>query len=248
MVEITATHDLEQMGPGWPSTTRPVVRAANGVISSGHYLTSMAGMRMLLSGGNAFDAVVAATFAAAVVEPIASYSLGAEAVFMLYDARSGDLLALSGQGTAPGAAAIDFYRSQGLETIPTGPGPQAHLSFTLPGVVHALAAMLERYGTKTLSEALAPSIEYARDGIPNYEYMLDRIGSAATRRQFDEYPPGGSDVFYHDGDVPKPGSLLVQAAMGKTLQAMADAEAASGGGREAGICGRTRRLLPGRDR
>ena len=121
MAGNTNPHDLEQTGPGWPPTTRPVVYATHGVISSGHYLTSMAGMRMLLSGGNAFDAVVAASFAAAVVEPIASYSLGAEGVFMLYDAKSQDLLALSGQGVAPGGATIDFYRSQGLDAIPTGP-------------------------------------------------------------------------------------------------------------------------------
>ena len=227
MAGNTNSHDLEQMGPGWPPTTRPVVYATHGVISSGHYLTSMAGMRMLLSGGNAFDAVVAASFAAAVVEPIASYSLGAEGVFMLYDAKGRDLLALSGQGVAPGGATIDFYRSQGLDAIPTGPGPQAHLSFTLPGVVHALAALLERYGTKTLGEALAPSIQYAREGIPNYEYMLERIGSPATRRQFDQYPPGGSEVFYRNGAVPAPGSMLVQRALGDTLAKMAAAESAS---------------------
>ena len=65
---------------GRPKTGRPVVSGTHGVISSGHPLTSMAGMRMLLAGGNAFDAMVAAVFAAAVIEPIASYSLGAEPV------------------------------------------------------------------------------------------------------------------------------------------------------------------------
>ena len=53
------------------STSRPVIYGTQGVISSGHYLTSMAGMRMMLSGGNAFDAIVAAGFAAAVTEPTA---------------------------------------------------------------------------------------------------------------------------------------------------------------------------------
>ena len=81
----------------------------------------MAGMRMLLAGGNAFDALVAAGFAAAVVEPIASYSLAAEGVFMLYDSASGDLMSLSGQGTAPGKATADFYLSRGHQRIPTGP-------------------------------------------------------------------------------------------------------------------------------
>ena len=47
------------------ATGRPVVHGTHGLVVSGHYLTSMAGMRMLLSGGNAFDAAVAAGFAAA---------------------------------------------------------------------------------------------------------------------------------------------------------------------------------------
>ena len=224
--------------PGDPTTQttgRPVVYGTQGVISSGHYLTSIAGMRMLLSGGNAFDAVAAAAFAAAVVEPIASYSLAAEGVFMLYHAASGDFLSLSGQGVAPGRATVDFYRSQGLDTIPTGPGPQAHLAFTVPGIVDALLSLLERYGTKTAAEALDPAIQYADHGIPNYEYMIPRLAYPATRGQFDQYPPGGRDVFYTNGDLPRPGSLLVQKALAGTLKKMAAAETGATGHRLAGL-------------
>ena len=152
---------LEQGEVSLPPTGRPVVYATNGVISSGHYLTSMAGMRMLMSGGNAFDALVSATFAAAVVEPIASYSLGAESTFMLYHRQSGDFLSLSGQGTAAGKATPEFFRSLGHESIPTGPGKFAPLSFTVPGVAAACFSLLKRYGTKTVQEVLATSIEYA---------------------------------------------------------------------------------------
>ncbi len=222
---IVSTIDEDHLA--WTATSRPVVYGTQGVISSGHYLTSMAGMRMMLSGGNAFDALVAAGFAAAVVEPIASYSLGAEGVFMLYHAQSGDLLALSGQGTAPNRATVEWYRSQGHEQIPTGPGPLAHLSFTVPGIVAALLSLLEKYGTKTVAEVLEPSIEYADSGIPNYEYMLERIGSDNTRRQWDQYPPGGHDVFYQDGAVPRPGSLLVQKGIAATLQKLVDVESAT---------------------
>ena len=158
---VISASALEQGNIGQQATGRPVVYGTQGVISSGHYLTSMAGMRMLLSGGNAFDAVVAAGFAAAVTEPIASYSLAAEGVFMLYHAQSGDLLSLSGQGTAPRLATVDWYRSQGQDEIPTGPGPLAHLSFTVPGVVAAYLSLLEKYGSKTVGEVLEPSIHYA---------------------------------------------------------------------------------------
>lgn len=137
MARQTSVHELDQGDVKLPDTGRPVIRSAKGVISSGHYLTSMAGIRMLLNDGNAFDAIAAAGIAAAVIEPIASYSLAAEGVFMLYDSASADLLSLSGQGVAPGKATANFYKSQGLDRIPTGPGKQAHLSFTVPGIVDA---------------------------------------------------------------------------------------------------------------
>ena len=221
MVNQQSAVNTEQGNTTQQITGRPVIRSTQGVISSGHYLTSMAGMRMLLSGGNAFDALVAAGFAAAVVEPIASYSLAAEGVFMLYDAGSGELLSLSGQGTAPGKATPEFYKSQGLERIPTGPGhQQSHLSFTLPGVVDAFISLAERYGTKSIDEILGPAIAYASEGIPNYEYMLDRLDSAATAQQFDLYSPGGWDVFYRNRELPAAGSPLVQPGLANTLRAM----------------------------
>ena len=191
MVIRQAEHNLEQGDVALPETGRPVVRSNEGVISSGHYLTSMAGMKMLMAGGNAFDAMVAASLAAAVVEPIASYSLLAEGVFMLYDSDSGDLTSLNGQGGAPAAATPEFYSSRGHERIPTGPGLDAPLSFTQPGIVDAFIAMLERYGSLSFAQVVAPAISYAEDGIPHYEYMLERLKSESGQEQFDNFPPGG---------------------------------------------------------
>src|SRR5262249_54474329 len=103
------------------ATTRPVVSGTQGVVAAGHPLVSMAGMRMLLAGGNAFDAAAAAGFAAAVVEPTASYTLCGECVALVHDARRGETLSLSGQGTAPALATLAFFRGAGLDRIPTGP-------------------------------------------------------------------------------------------------------------------------------
>ncbi len=228
MVIQQVTQNLEQGDVALPETGRPVIRSREGVISSGHYLTSMAGIRMLMAGGNAFDALVAAGFAAAVVEPIASYSLAAEGVFMLYDSTSGDLLSLSGQGGAPAAATADFYRSRGHKRIPTGPGMDAPLSFTQPGIVDAFISMLERYGALSLEQVLEPAIAYAEDGIPHYEYMLERLKSETGQEQFDNFPPGGWEVFYHDRRVPQPGSLMVQPGLANTLKIMRDASIAAG--------------------
>src|SRR2546426_2227236 len=149
-------HELEHHAADW-ATTRPVVSGAQGVVAAGHPLVSMAGMRMLLSGGNAFDAAVAAGFAAAVVEPTASYTLCGECVALIHDARKRESLAVSGQGTAPSLATLAFFRGRGLDRIPTGPGHDAHLSFAVPGAVDAFLTVLETSGTKSLGEGLGPA-------------------------------------------------------------------------------------------
>ncbi|RPH75671.1 MAG: hypothetical protein EHM88_20910 [Candidatus Rokuibacteriota bacterium] len=158
-------HEIEHHAADW-ATTRPVVSGTQGVVAAGHPLVSMAGMRMLLAGGNAFDAAVAAGFAAAVVEPTASYTLCGECVAVVHDARRGETHAVSGQGTAPALATVARFRERGLDRIPTGPGPQAHLSFTVPGAVDAYLTVLATHGTRTVSEVLGPAVHYAEHGFP----------------------------------------------------------------------------------
>src|SRR6266498_2368926 len=227
------------------ATTRPVVSGTQGVVSAGHPLVSMAGMRMLLSGGNAFDAAVAAGFAAAVVEPTASYTLCGECVALIHDARSREILAVSGQGTAPASATLAFFRGLGLDRIPTGPGPGAHLSFTVPGAVDAYLTVLEARGTKSLGEVLAPAVHYAEHGFPMYEYMRGMLAIPETRSQFDLYPPGGTAVFYPGGRVPDVGDLLVQPALAGTLRRLVEADGRGRRHRAASIAAARERFYRG---
>src|SRR4029077_11493575 len=160
-------------------------------------------------GGNPFDAALALGFAAAVVEPTSSYTLCGECVAVIHDARSGQTLAVSGQGTAPALATPAFFRGRGLDRIPTGPGPDAHLSFTVPGAVDAYLTLLETYGTKSVSDALIPALQYAERGFPMYEYMHRMLAIPETRAQFALYPPGGDAIFYPGGRAPRVGELFV---------------------------------------
>ncbi|MBI4640467.1 MAG: gamma-glutamyltransferase, partial [Candidatus Tectomicrobia bacterium] len=216
-------------------TSRPVIWGTQGIVSSGHSLTSMAAMRMLLSGGNAFDAAVAAGFAAAVIEPTAAYSLAAEGSILLYHAASRELKAVSGQGVAPKGATVDFFKKRGFDKIPTGPGPDAHLSFTVPGVVDAYFKILETYGTKSLTEVLAPSIHYAEHGFPMYESMYRILQTPGTIEHFQLYPPGGAEIFFPNGKTPRVGQRFVQRELGATLKKLVEAERSAPGTRLAGL-------------
>src|SRR6185503_17133490 len=237
-------HEIEHHAADW-ATTRPVVSGTQGVVATGHPLVSMAGMRMLVAGGNAFDAAVAAGFAAAVIEPTASYTLCGECVALVYDARSGQTQALSGQGTAPALATVAAFRQRKLDRIPTGPGADAHLSFTVPGAVDAYLTLLETHGTRTVSEVLAPAVHYAERGFPMYEYMHRMLGMPDTRAQFDLYPPGGHDVFYPGGRIPPVGALFTQPALAGTLRRLVEADAQARGHRVAGIAAARARVYRG---
>jgi gamma-glutamyltranspeptidase/glutathione hydrolase len=235
-------HEIEHHAADW-AATRPVVSGTQGIVAAGHPLVAMAGMRMLLAGGNAFDAAVAAGFAAAVVEPTASYTLMGECVALVHEARRGRTQVLSGQGTAPALATIEAFRKRGLDRIPTGPGADAHLSFTVPGAVDAYLTLLETLGTRTLGAALAPALAYATRGFPMYEYMHRMLAIPETRTQFAIYPPGGDAIFYPGGHVPPVGDLFVQKALGNTLKRLADA--ARGRDRQAGIRAARKRFYAG---
>jgi len=240
--QLPRVHEIEHHAAE-RATTRPVVSGMQGVVAAGHPLVSMAGMRMLMTGGNAFDAAAAAGFAAAVVEPTASYTLCGECVAMVYDARRRESVALSGQGTAPAAASIDAFRRRGLDRIPTGPGRDAHLSFTVPGAVDAYLTLLETYGTKPLREVLAPAVHYAERGFPMYEYMHRMLAIPDTRAQFALYPPGGDAVFYPNGRAPRVGERFVQPALAATLRRLVEGDAS--GDRLAGIAAARERFYRG---
>jgi gamma-glutamyltranspeptidase/glutathione hydrolase len=242
--QLPRVHEMEHHGTA-AATTRPVVAGTQGLVCSGHPLVSMAGMRMLLDGGNAFDAAVACGFAAAVVEPTASYTLMGECVAMIHDARRGDTLAVSGQGTGAARATIEFFRGRGLDRIPTGPGRDAPLSFTVPGAVDAYLTLLETYGTRSLPDVLGPAVEYAERGFPMYEYMHRMLAIPETRDQFGLFPPGGEAVFYRGGRPPAVGELLVQPALGATLRKLVEAAATARGHRSAGIAAARERFYRG---
>src|SRR5687767_15978374 len=85
------------------STWRPVVLSDNGMIASGHALASVAGLRVLRSGGNAVDAALAAWAVQGLTEP-AMTGLGGDLFILVYLAKTREVKFINGSGFAPMAA------------------------------------------------------------------------------------------------------------------------------------------------
>jgi len=144
-------------------TTRPVILGSHGIVTSGHYLASSAGLRILQSGGNAVDAAAACCFCLNLLEPHMN-GLGGEAPTLVYSAAERRAFAVSGMGWSPAALTIDWCRDRGIDLIP-GDG---YLPACVPSVVDTWAAAVARWGKLRFSEVLQPAIEMAREGFPLY--------------------------------------------------------------------------------
>jgi gamma-glutamyltranspeptidase/glutathione hydrolase len=135
---------------------RPVVMGLRGVATSAHPLASMAGIQVLLAGGNAVDAAVAVGAALNVVEPFMS-GIGGIGL-MLISRANGERHVLDFIGHAPQASDA----SQVGEADLAG-GPK---SCATPGNLGGWLAALERFGSMPRSAVLGPAIELAEHGIP----------------------------------------------------------------------------------
>jgi gamma-glutamyltranspeptidase/glutathione hydrolase len=217
---------------------RPPVMGRNAGVSAGHPLTSAAGLEMLLRGGNAFDAGVAAILVGGVVEQDL-FSLGGEALVLVYPRASREVTAVVGQGWAPKAASLDWYAERGKTLNGAGLDPAV-----VPGALHAALTVLERWGTKSFEEVSARAIEYAAEGFP----MRPRTAAAIQRnlKFFEDWPGNQRYWLKPDGTMYRPGETIRLSSLAHTLSRMVEAERAhKSEGREAGIAAARDRFYKG---
>jgi gamma-glutamyltranspeptidase/glutathione hydrolase len=195
-------------------TTRPLYRGTRGIVAAGHYHAAAAGYRILLRGGNAVDAAAAAAFALTVVEPHLN-GLAGEVPILIRAAGSRSPVVISGQGAAPRKLTIEHLRGLGIERIP-GDGL---LPATVPALVDAWRAALERFGTLAPSEVLEPAIELAAGGWPAQK-SLCAILDLSKERILREWP-STAEVFLPAGKTPVEGQVLRNPGLAKTLRSMA---------------------------
>ena len=192
---------------------RPEILGTHGIVAAGRHYSVAAGIRMLQGGGNAVDAGVATVFAAAVCE-ISHFGFGGEAPAMIYDAKTREIIVISGQGPAPKAATPGLFNAGGM--IPAN-GP---LGATIPAVMDAMALALETRGTMRLEQVMLPAIELA-DGFPMYAFLR---GFLLSERQATEQYEWSAKTYYPDGRVPEVGEMFRQPNLARTLRAIVAAE------------------------
>ncbi|MGW1198891.1 gamma-glutamyltransferase family protein [Streptomyces sp. NPDC002536] len=207
-------------------TTRPTLQGTFGMVSSTHWLASQSAMAVLESGGNAFDAAVAAGFVLHVVEPHLNGPAGE--VPVVFAPAGGAVQVLCGQGPAPAGADIAHYTSLGLSLVP-GTGP---LAAAVPGAFDAWMLLLRDHGTKPLAEVLGHAIGYAEAG----HAPVGSVGRsvAAVEGLFRSGPEwaASAELYLPGGRPPAMGRLFRNPALAATWRRLLAEADAAGGSRE----------------
>lgn len=138
--------------------TRPPAMGTSAMVSSPHYLATLAGLKILQNGGSAVDAAISVNSTLGVVYPHMT-GMGGDAFWLIHDAETRTVHALNGSGRAVGQATRDRYRATGHDSIPRR-GPLA--AVTVPGAVDSWCMAHERFGRLSLADDLAQAIAYAR--------------------------------------------------------------------------------------
>ena len=123
----------------------------NGAVCVGGNDARDASLAMLKSGGNAADAAAVAILIISVTDSVVCF--GGEVPIIYYDAATGTVEVICGQGAAPRLATQQYFAQKG--GIPSkGVEPAA-----VPGLLDGVLTLLSRHGTKTFAEVVAPTLK-----------------------------------------------------------------------------------------
>jgi gamma-glutamyltranspeptidase len=187
---------------------RPVALGRRGMVVAAHPGAVLAGIDVLKTGGTAADAAVAVNAVLAVTQPN-SCGLGGDLFGLYYEAATRTVHHLNGSGRSGARASLDELRRRRIERLPIIGPP----TISVPGCVRGWAMLLERFGSRPLSELLQPAIHYAAHGFPSTWLV-----SQAIREFVPVNPdPEWRRIFAPDGRGPGFGELLTQPDLGRTL-------------------------------
>jgi gamma-glutamyltranspeptidase/glutathione hydrolase len=181
---------------------------------------------VLTAGGNAVDAGVAGGFTLGVAHPD-MVSVAGVAPILVHLARTGETWQVSGVGPYPRASSREYFVQRHGSQIPAGL-PRT----VVPAAPDAWCTALERWGTMSFADVIAPALYHAERGFAVSAFSAYQMGA-----NVDKYRrwPSSVALYLRDGRAYRMGEVLVQSELADTLKRMVAAEKRAGGSRVEGI-------------
>lgn len=206
------------IGLSQAQTQKPPLHGKHWMAITGKPLGATAGAMIFNQGGNAVDASCAMLAAVCTMWDVLSW--GGETQALIYNPKTGKVIAINAMGIAPTGATVEFFKGNDMPYPPEF-GP---LAATTPGTPGGLMTMLAEYGTMSLEQVLAPAMEMAK----GYPIEAQTANSIESRKDLIKEWPYSKKVFLphlgEEREAPCAGEVFVQEDLYQTLKKLVDTE------------------------
>ncbi len=190
--------------------TRSEVIAPRAMACTSQPLATQIALDILKAGGTAVDAAIAANAALALMEPTGC-GIGGDLFAIVWDPESGRLHGLNASGRSPRGLELEEFERRGLEHVP----PYGPLPVSVPGCVDGWFELHDEFGRLPMSDLMAPTVRYAREGFPVSELIAHYWNlSVPSRIGY----PGFREAFTRDGRAPAKGEMWTSPMLANTLE------------------------------
>ncbi|MEM6893233.1 MAG: gamma-glutamyltransferase [Bacteroidota bacterium] len=203
--------------------TRSEVLGQNGMVATSHPLASQIGLDVLKDGGNAIDAAIAANAALGLMEPTGC-GIGGDLFAIVWDGKTKKLYGLNASGRSPQKLTLEYFEKEGMTKIPSlGPLP-----VSVPGAVDGWFELHQKFGSKPMTEILAPAIDYAEKGFPLTELIAWYMQRSIPYYKSKGFPNiEDTYIAQNGGKLPNEGEIYKNPYLANTYRKIAE------GGRDA---------------
>ena len=173
-------------------------------------------MQILERGGNAIDAAIAANATIGLMEPTGN-GIGGDLFIIYYEAKTGTVHGLNSSGWSPTGLTVDFLAVEGHQRDAAARHPLGHRPGRRRRAGTRCAA---EFGTKPLSELLAPAIYYAENGFPLSETIAAAWGRSV--KMLSEHPNSRKTYLIDGTRAPKAGEVFRNPDLAGSLRLIAE--------------------------
>ncbi|WP_299620870.1 gamma-glutamyltransferase [uncultured Tenacibaculum sp.] len=203
--------------------TRSEVLGQNGMVATSHPIATQVGLDILKKGGNAIDAVIAANAALGLMEPTGC-GIGGDLFAIVWDGKTKKLYGLNASGRSPKNLTLEYFEKQNMKKIPS----HGALPVSVPGAVDGWFELHKKFGSKPMTEILAPAIDYAEKGFPLTELIAWYLNRSIPFYQSKNFPNlKETYINQNGGKLPNEGEIYKNPFLANTYRKIAK------GGRDA---------------
>jgi gamma-glutamyltranspeptidase/glutathione hydrolase len=194
----------------------PVATGTGGAVATISEKASQSALAILNKGGNAIDAAVAAAATLGVTDPF-SCGIGGGGFMVIYLAKDKRVITIDHRETAPSSFSPAVFQENG-KAVDFDTAVASGAAVGVPGTVRGWHEALQRYGTMSFKQVLAPAIDVATKGFTVSE-TFHKL-TAENERKFQQFTPT-SQLYLRKGKAVAAGTLLKNPDMAKAYREIA---------------------------